>query len=119
MQITIGKKTYNLNFGVRFVRELDKIAGVKVNTQGVTQSFGMGLTVSMPSLRQYDPATLSDVLYCATWDNKQRPSQNAIDDYIDNDDTDIIKLFDDVTAEMNKANAIKAVMSKMPKNIKA
>lgn len=119
MQITIGKDTYDLNFGVRFVRELDKVAGMKINVQGVTQAFGMGLTVCLPSLQQYDPATLSDVLYCATWDNKKRPTRKMIDDYIDDDNTDIIKLFDGVLNEMNKANAVKAATSKMSKNTKA
>ena len=119
MQITIGKDTYDLNFGVRFVRELDKVAGMTISVQGVTQTFGMGLTVCLPSLQQYDPATLSDVLYCAAWDNKRRPTRKMIDDFIDDENTDIVSLFDDVLKEMNKANAVKAATSKMSKNKKA
>lgn len=119
MQIKIKNKNYDLNFGVRFVRELDKLAGMKIERNGVEQSFGMGVTMNLPSLNQYDPATLSDVLYCATWDNSKRPSQDAIDDYIDDPDTDLAKLFDETIAEMNKANAVKVVVNKMPKNMKA
>lgn len=119
MQIKIKNKNYNLNFGVRFVRELDKVAGMKIEQNGIEQSFGMGVTMSLPSLNQYDPATLSDVLYCAAWDNAKRPSQNAIDDFIDDPETDLSKLFDDVMKEMNEANAIKVVVSKLPKNLKA
>ncbi|HJA24231.1 MAG TPA: tail assembly chaperone [Candidatus Limosilactobacillus intestinavium] len=119
MQIKIKNKNYDLNFGVRFVRELDKLAGMKVKQNGIEQSFGMGITMTMPSLRQYDPATLATVLYCATWDNAKRPSLNDIDDFIDDSDTDLIKLFDNVLTEMNKANAVKVVVSKMPKNTKA
>lgn len=119
MQISINGKDFNLNFGVRFVRELDQVAGMKVNVRGIEQSFGMGLNLSVPSLRQYDPAVLSDVIYCAAWDNKKRPSQKDIDDYLDNPDTDIMKLFDDVMKEMESANAVKAVASKISKNTKA
>lgn len=119
MQIKIKDKTYQLNFGVRFVRELDKVAGMTIHKQGVKQSFGMGVTLSIPALRQYDAATLATILYCAAWDNAERPSQNDIDDFIDNPSTNLNKLFKDVLSEMNKANAVKIVTSKLPKNIKA
>ncbi|WP_314737070.1 tail assembly chaperone [Limosilactobacillus urinaemulieris] len=118
MQIKIGKKDINLNFGVRFVRELDKLKGMEVEVQGIKQKFGMGLTVVLPSLRQFDPATLSDVLYCASWDNKSRPTQKAIDDFIDND-ADLDKLFDEVLDELQKANAVKGTIARMSKNKKA
>lgn len=109
MQIKIKNNEYNLNFGVRFVRELDKVAGVTLNQNGVKQSFGMGVTRNIIPLRQYDPATLATVLKCATWDNVKRPNQKEIDDFIDNPETDLEKLFDDVLAEMDQANAIKVV----------
>lgn len=118
MQITIGKKSIDLNFGVRFVRELDKLAGMEVEVQGIKQKFGMGLTVTLPALQQFDPATLSDVIYCAAWDNKPRPTQKAVDDYIDSDD-DLDKLFDKVLDELQKANAVKGTISRMAKNKKA
>lgn len=119
MQIKIKNKDYDLNFGVKFVRELDKIAGMKIERNGVAQRFGMGVTLTLPSLNQYDPATLATVLYCATWDNKNRPSLNDIDDFIDDPDTDLEKIFKDVLDEMNKANAIKVVVKKQSKNMKA
>ena len=52
MEIKLNDKTVQLNFGVRFVRELDKVAGMSVNGQ----SFGFGLTKSLPALQAYDPA---------------------------------------------------------------
>ena len=119
MQIKIKNKDYDLNFGVKFVRELDKIAGMKIERNGIAQRFGMGVTLTLPSLNQYDPATLATVLYCATWDNKNRPSLNDIDDFIDDPDTDLEKVFKDVLDEMNKANAIKVVVNKQSKNMKA
>lgn len=52
MEITIGKQKQELNFGVRFVNELDNVIGVK--RDGIT--LGFGLTKSIPALQAYDTA---------------------------------------------------------------
>lgn len=102
MEIKINGKNVELNFGVAFVRELDKVAGMKVNGQ----SFGFGLTKSLPALQAYDPAVLADVLYCAAWDNKPRPTQKAIDEFIDTN-SDLEKVFDEVNKTIAESNAVK------------
>jgi hypothetical protein len=112
MQIKINGKNVELKFGVKFVRELDKVAGLDLNGA----SFGMGLTKSIPSLNAADPAVLADVIYSAASTNKAfRPSQDDVDDFIDNYEDDLEKLFDDVIKEMSQANAIKVAL----KNAKA
>lgn len=108
MEITINNKKQVLNFGVRFVRELDKVAGIAAN--GV--SLGMGLTKSIPALQGYDTAVLSDVIYCATATNSPRPSQNDVDDFIDSCE-DVESIFKEVTKEINNANATKAALKNM------
>ena len=112
MQIKINNKQVDLKFGVKFVRELDKVAGLDLNGA----SFGMGLTKSIPSLSTADPAVLADVIYSAASTNKAfRPSQDDVDDFIDNYEDDLEKLFDDVIKAMSQANAIKVAL----KNAKA
>lgn len=112
MQIKINDKEVELKFGVKFVRELDKVAGLDLNGA----SFGMGLTKSIPSLNTADPAVLADVIYSAAATKKAfRPSQDDVDDFIDNYEDDLEKLFDDVIKEMSQANAIKVAL----KNAKA
>ena len=112
MQIKINNKQVDLKFGVKFVRELDKVAGLDLNGA----SFGMGLTKSIPALNTADPAVLADVIYSAASTNKAfRPSQDDVDDFIDNYEDDLEKLFDDVIKEMSQANAIKVAL----KNAKA
>ncbi|MCT3059039.1 hypothetical protein EFN72_07160 [Leuconostoc citreum] len=107
MQVKINNKEVELKFGVKFVRELDKVAGLDVNGA----SFGMGLTKSIPALNTADPAVLSDVIYSAASTNKAfRPSQDDVDNFIDNYDGDLEKLFDDVIKEMSAANAIKVAL---------
>ena len=110
MQIKIKNKEIELKFGVKFVRALDAHAGVDAN--GL--SFGMGLVKAIPSLQTADPATLSDVIYCATSTVQMgRPSVDDIDDYIDNYDGDLEKLFDEVYAEIQKATALKTALKNM------
>lgn len=107
MKVKINNKEVELKFGVKFVRELDKVAGLDVNGA----SFGMGLTKSIPALNTADPAVLADVIYSAASTNKAfRPSQDDVDNFIDDYDGDLEKLFDDVIKEMSAANAIKVAL---------
>lgn len=115
MQIKVNNKDVNLNFGVRFIRELDRKIGMTLDIKGVEQNFGMALTKAVPALRSYDAAVLADLLYCAAWDNKERPSQSDIDAYLDDKKTNIDKLFDDVTKELKSSNAARTAT----KNLKA
>lgn len=112
MKIKIKGKEVELKFGVKFVRVLDQVAGVDV--QGA--SFGMGLSKSIIGIRTADPAFLADVIYSATATVKDaRPSRDDVDDFIDEYEGDLEKLFDDVSKEMSQANAIKVAL----KNVRA
>lgn len=110
MQIKIKGREVELKFGVKFVRVLDQVAGLAVNgLEGA--SFGMGLSKSIVGIRTADPAVLADVIYSATATVKDtRPSRDDVDDFIDDYDGDLEKLFDDVSNEMSKANAIKVAL---------
>lgn len=110
MELTINDKKYTANFGVHFVRELDKSAGLNVNGA----SFGMGLSKALIGLKSYDPSTLSDVLYFGMLSAGSHPTQKQLDEYLDTD-ADIEKLFDQVTKELNESNSVKVAV----KNLKA
>lgn len=109
MQITIGKASYDLIFGVAFVREVDKQLGVVRDGVG----FGLGLTIALPGLQSYDPAVLSDILHCATVTSKKRPSHIELDGLIDDPTTDVETLFAEVLKEIESANATKAALKNM------
>lgn len=115
MQIKVNGKDVNLNFGVRFIRELDQKTGLTLTIRGIKQNFGMALTKVIPALQSYDVAVLADLLYCAAWDNQERPSLSDIDAYLDDKNTNIDKLFDDVQRELKSSNAARTAT----KNLKA
>lgn len=107
MEITIKGKKHQLNFGVGFVRALDKHYGL-ANNAGF--SLGMGLTKAIPNLNAYDTAVLAEVIQCAA---EPLVSLTDVDDYIDDPKTDIEQLFSDVLKEMTEANAVKLAAKKL------
>lgn len=116
MEIKINGKEQELNFGVKFVRLLDKKMPIVMSVKGMgEQPFGMALTRVVPALKTFDTAMLSDVIYLALWGSKPRPSQDDVDAFIDDNKTDIEKLFSDVIDAMSKSNSVKLAT----KNLKA
>ena len=105
MELTINNKKVELKFGVRFLRELDKIASVE--NSGI--KFGMGMSRSILGLRAYDAAVLSDVLFAASYG---KVAQTTIDNYLDDCD-DLEKIFDEVLKEINESNAANLAVKKM------
>lgn len=105
MELTINDKKVELKFGVRFLRELDKIASVE--NSGI--KFGMGLSRAILGLRAYDAAVLADVLYAASYG---KVGQTTIDNFLDGCE-DLEKVFDDVMKEISESNAANLAVKKM------
>lgn len=103
MELTIENKTYNFRFGIGFVRYLDGKSSIEQN--GV--QFGIGLETLIPNLLTGNTVTLSDCLFVANRTENPRVTQEQLDNYIDNENTDIDGLFDDVLKELKKSNATK------------
>lgn len=113
MQIKINDKTYELNFGIRWVLLMNQNHNISGN--GINQ--GMGINQAVASLSQYDPIGLSEILLNATWINKERPTSADIDHYLDTD-ADVKKLCDSILKEIETANATKAQVKNVLKTMK-
>lgn len=103
MELTIENKTYSFRFGIGFVRYLDGKSSIEQN--GV--QFGIGLETLIPNLLTGNTVTLSDCLFVANRTENPRVTQEQLDNYIDNENTNIDDLFDDVLKELKKSNATK------------
>lgn len=103
MELIIENKTYNFRFGIGFVRYLDGKSSIEQN--GV--QFGIGLETLIPNLLTGNTVTLSDCLFVANRTENPRVTQEQLDNYIDNENTDIDGLFDNVLKELKKSNATK------------
>lgn len=112
MIIAIKDKKYDVHFGIKFIRELDK----KNFLEADGAKFGAGLELKASSLYTYDTAALSEILYVGTCLNKSRPSVEDIDTYIENHE-DLEGLFCEVISELKKGNATRLKMEQMEKNL--
>ena len=114
MEITIDNKKIPLEFGVRFIRELDKAMAVNVDIRGFQLKFGMGLMRAILTLRTNDVATLAEIIYAAAYSASPRPSQDKIDNYIDGlTPTQLDKLFTSVVKTMNESTQVQYTAKNM------
>ncbi|AKP66103.1 MULTISPECIES: tail assembly chaperone [Companilactobacillus] len=113
MNIKVNDKEFELNFGIGFLRELDKVAGVDV--QGI--SMGMALTRTLPALKGWDMLALINALYCATHADNPRPSYDDVANAVGSQtDKQIEKLFTDVLAELKKSPVVRFSVNKLTQN---
>ena len=105
-ELEINGQVYQFKFGMGFMREINKklktpIDGVKDATQNI------GLRMAIASVLDGDVEGLVDLLEVANKTETPRVTKNLLDEYIDNEDTDIDKLFEDVKDFLSRANATK------------
>lgn len=105
-ELTIKDTVYQFNFGVGFLREIDPtvtkaIDGVKGKVEN------MGLRFAVAGIIDGDIVTLIDVLQRANKGFEPRLTQKEIEMYIDDENTDIDALFEDVLGFLKKANVTK------------
>lgn len=114
MQLNIKGKEYDLNFGIGFLRELDKRYFIERNNM----KFGASMDFKIPLLLAGDTVTLSDIIYAGTHAYKSRPSQPDVDAYIDEVE-DIDKLLEEVVDELKKSNATKVQVIRIHRAMEA
>lgn len=104
MELTINGQVYEFNFGMGFLREVNKKATVQVDgVKGAEKNLGLRMAVA--GIVDGDVETLVDVLDLANKGRDPRATKTVLDSYIDDPDTDIDKLFEDVMDFLKKTNA--------------
>lgn len=115
-EITINEVVYGFRFGMGFIREINRtmcapIDGVPGEKQNV------GLRYKVGCLYDGDVETLVEVLDAANKTEKPRVTRAMLDAYIENPDTDIDKLFEDVLDFLRQSNATKKVVAEIQKMV--
>lgn len=107
LELTIKDNVYQFNFGMGFMREINvKVKRSAPDAPDVKEDIGLQMAIA--GLIDKDPVTLVDVLDIANKGRTPRVKRSDLDDYIDDDETDIDELFDEVMHELKKRNATKA-----------
>ena len=106
MELTINGNVYQISFNIGFLRNINKTITVDVDgMDGVKRNVGLRYSVGL--LLDGDLETLVDVLELANKGQSTRLTKKAIEDYIDNADTDVDEVFEGVIEGLKQANATK------------
>ena len=117
MELTINGSVYEFNFGMGFLREINKRVQTPVDgLKGVDKNIGLQFTVA--SIIDGDVEALVDALDIANKGMSPRLTRQALDAYIDDADTDIDGLFTMVIDFLLKANATKKTVASLQEAIK-
>ena len=117
MELTINGTVYEFNFGMGFLREINKRVQTPVDgLKGVDKNIGLQFTVA--SIIDGDVESLVDALDIANKGMNPRLTRQALDAYIDDADTDIDGLFSMVIDFLSKENATKKTVASLQEAIK-
>lgn len=106
MELTINGQVYAFNFGMGFMRKINKTLGKPID--GIPgEKENIGLQFRIAGIISGDVEALAEVLFAANEGQTPRVTQALIDSYIDDENTDIDALFDLVIDFLKKANATK------------
>lgn len=110
-ELTIDNQVYQFRFGMGFLKEMNKRVSVPVEgVKDVNRNVGLRYTVA--SLIEGDMEMLEDVLDVANKGQNPRLTRAALESYLEDEDTDIDQLFEDVLDFLKKANCTrKTVMT--------
>lgn len=105
-EITIKGQVYNLNFGMGFLRAINKTVSIPVEGMpGIKKDIGLRYTVM--KLYDGDIDTLESVIDLANKGQDTRVTRALLDEFIEDEETDIEAVFEMVMDFLSKANATK------------
>lgn len=109
-EISIGKKTYPLYYGIDFIREMDKRYAIT----GHGLHFGAGMQSALYYLEQGNPVILVDIILSATHTLKSIPSVADIEEWLAEQE-DFEKVFEAFLSALETAPMTKIQLSKIRK----
>lgn len=115
-EITINDTVYQFNFGMGFLRELNKL--VKNPVDGMRVEQNIGFRYYLADMLDGNPEALSTVLITANKGQSPRVTQKLIDEFIDDPDTDIDAVFDEVFDFFGKSNSTKTAYNRLMQAIR-
>lgn len=118
LELTIKGQVYEFNFGMGFMREINKKVGVPVEgLPNVTKN--IGLQYYCAGVIDGDVEALVEMLDVANKGFKPRVTREILDNYIDDKSTDLEELFAKVLDFLLTANATKRVVKALKEAVEA
>lgn len=114
MELTIDGNVYNFNFGYGFMKDLNP--KVKQPVDGIPgKSEDVGMRYEIARLLDGNIEALVNILMAANKGQTPRLTQKAMEAFIEDPDTDIDGLFDEVKDFLSRANVTRKETTKMLK----
>ena len=108
LELTIKETVYQFNFGVGFLREINKRLGKPID--GIPgEKENIGAQFKIAGVIAGDVEALVDVLDVANKTEKPRVTRDLLDYHIDNEVEDIDTLFESVIDFLKQKNATKKI----------
>ncbi|MGI6168291.1 MAG: tail assembly chaperone [Christensenellales bacterium] len=111
-ELNILGTTYEFNFGIGFVKEINKTYQRPIDGMPGAKE-DVGLSVKIAQVLSGDVPVLIDVLERANKGKDPRITAEILEKYVDDEDTDIDVLFDKVIGFFEKSNSCKRVTKNM------
>lgn len=110
-EITINGTVYKFKFGIGFVREVSSRRQVTLDS-GMKEDVGLEYVIA--KIQEGDIVALADVLNLGNkYAGEPRLTKSVIEGYLEDENTDIERLFDDVLVFFEKSNATKKKVKKI------
>ena len=106
-ELTINETVYQFNFGMGFLREIDPTVTKPIDDGVKGKVQNLGLRYAIGALIDNDPEMLVEVLAIANEGNTPRLTRKEIESHIENEDTDLDALFEEVLGFLKTANVTK------------
>ena len=117
-ELTIKDKVYSFNFGMGFLREVNKLIATPVDgVKNVEKNIGLRYYIA--GVIDYDLEALCVVLEIANKGFNPRLTKQELDAYIDDENTDIDELFATVMDFLKQANATKKTVADLLEAVEA
>lgn len=116
LELTINGKVYQFNFGMGFLREVNKLVSVPVDGLPDVKR-NIGLRYLVLCMMDGDPEALVDILDAANKGQNPRITRNALDTHLDNPETDVDALSAEVLDFLRSANVTKKTVNTLLEEI--
>lgn len=103
--LEINGTNYPLTFGFSFMQKMNKKLTRKDDGTGQTESLGLEYVIA--KIKDGDIETLVDVIMTANATESEKVNKQELIQWIENDETDIEKVFEEVDGFFAKANCTK------------
>lgn len=115
-ELTIKNNTYQFNFGMGFMRKVNKLVGTPVDGLPDVRK-NIGLNYYIAGILDGDIEALTQILVIANEGQSPRITRDMLDAYIDEECEDIDQLFKDVLDFLERTNATKKTVANLKKAI--